>query len=54
MAAVITMVFVYLLLIPKNFDALDRALAPAPAPKLQAQPSTPGVTQMQLYEAKKK
>ena len=54
MAAVITMVFVYLLLIPKNFDALDRALAPAPAPKLRAQPSTPGVTQMQLYEAKKK
>jgi hypothetical protein len=53
-AAVITLVFVYLLLTPKNFDALDRALAPVPAPKPQAEPGTPGITPMQLYDVKKK
>jgi hypothetical protein len=53
-AAVITLVFVYMLLTPKDFDALDRALAPAPPPPPKAQPGTPGITQMQIYDAKKK
>jgi len=52
-AALITVVFVYMLLTPKDFDAFNRALAPeAPAPK--AQTGEPGATQMQLYDAKKK
>lgn len=53
-AALITVVFVFMLLSPKDFDAINRALAPATAPKPQAQPSQPGVTQMQLYDVKKK
>lgn len=48
-AALITIVFVYMLLTPKDFGALDRALAPAPPPKPQAEPVTPGITPMQLY-----
>ncbi len=50
-AVLITIVFVYMLLTPKDFDAFNRALAPE-TPK--AQPGEPGVTQMQLYDAKKK
>ena len=50
MAAVITMVFVYLLLIPKNFDALDRALAPAPAPKAPAAAAAPPPSAVQRLQ----
>ena len=53
-AALITVVFVYMLLTPKDFDAFNRALAPVTAPAPKAQPGEPGVTQMQLYDAKKK
>ena len=53
-AAIITIAFVYLLLTPKNFGALNAALAPVEAPKPQAGPGTPGITPMQLYDAKKK
>jgi hypothetical protein len=53
-AALITVVFVYMLVTPKDFDALDRALAPAPPPAPKAAPGEPGVTPMQLYDAKKK
>lgn len=51
-AALITVVFVVMLLTPKDFDAFNRALAPVKPPA--AQTGTPGVTQMQLYDAKKK
>jgi hypothetical protein len=54
-AVVITVVFFVMLLTPKDFAALDRALAPAaPKPKIQEDRGTPGVTTMQLYDAKKK
>jgi hypothetical protein len=43
-----------MLLTPKDFDALDRALAPAPKPAPKAQAGPPGITQMQIYDAKKK
>jgi hypothetical protein len=53
-AALITVVFVIMLLTPKDFDAFNRALAPVKPPAPKAQTGTPGVTQMQLYDAKKK
>ncbi len=54
-AVVITIVFFVMLLTPKDFAALDRALAPAaPKEKTQEDRGTPGVTTMQLYDAKKK
>ncbi len=53
-ALLITIVFVYMLLTPKDFDAFNRALAPMKPPPSKAQTGEPGVTQMQLYDAKKK
>jgi hypothetical protein len=54
-ALVITVVFFVMLLTPKDFAALDRALAPAaPKQKPQEDRGTPGITTMQLYDAKKK
>jgi len=53
-ALLITIVFVYMLLTPKDFDAFNRALAPVKPPAAKAQTGEPGVTQMQLYDAKKK
>jgi hypothetical protein len=50
-AAIVTVGFVALLLTPRNFGAFYKALAPAPAPKPRAEPITPGVTSMQLYDA---
>ena len=49
-AAIITIGFVALLVTPRNFGAFYKALEPAPAPKPQAEPITPGVTSMQLYD----
>ena len=54
-AVVITVVFFVMLLTPKDFDALERAMAPAPPkPKIQEDRGTPGITTMQLYNDKKK
>jgi len=53
-AALITVVFVYMLLTPKDFDAINRALAPVKPPAPKAQTGMPGITQMQIYDAKKK
>ncbi|MEY4878886.1 MAG: hypothetical protein RJB62_355 [Pseudomonadota bacterium] len=53
-AALITVVFVYMLLTPKDFDAFNRALAPVKPPAPKAQTGAPGITQMQIYDAKKK
>ena len=50
-AAIITVGFFIILLTPRDFGAFYKALAPAPAPKPQAEPITPGVTSMQLYDA---
>lgn len=53
-AAIITIGFVALLLTPRNFGAFYKALEPAPAPvvKPPAEPTTPGITTMQLYDTK--
>lgn len=53
-AALITVVFVYMLLTPKDFDAFNRALAPVKPPPPKAQAGTSGITQMQIYDFKKK
>ena len=54
-AVLITIVFFVMLLTPKDFDAFNRALAPVAAkPKIQEDRGMPGVTTMQLYDAKKK
>lgn len=52
-AAIITIGFFALLLTPRNFGAFYKALEPAPAPvaKAPAEPITPGITSMQLYDA---
>lgn len=52
-AAIITVGFVALLVTPRNFGAFYKALEPAPAPvaKPPAEPVTPGITSMQLYDA---
>jgi hypothetical protein len=50
-AAIITIGFFALLLTPRNFGAFYKALEPAPPPKPQAEPVTPGITPMQLYDA---
>lgn len=52
-AAIITVGFVALLLTPRNFGAFYKALEPAPAhvAKAPAEPITPGITTMQLYDA---
>lgn len=53
-AVLITIVFFVMLLTPKDFAALDRAMAPAaPKPKIVEDRGTPGITTMQLYDAKK-
>ena len=53
-AALITAGFFALLLTPRNFGAFYKALEPAPAPvvKPPAEPITPGITSMQLYDTK--
>jgi hypothetical protein len=52
-ALVVTFGFIYMLLVPQNWSAIDRAMAPDP-PKPAPQVQKKGETQMLLFDAQKK
>jgi hypothetical protein len=53
-AFVITCCFVLLMFMPQNWDAIDRALAPVPAPKPPPAHQVKGETQMMIFNTQKK
>jgi len=52
-AFLITCCFVYLALVPQNWSAIDRAMAPVEAPKPPPPQQKKGETQMILFDTQK-
>lgn len=52
-AFVVTCCFIYMALMPQNWDAIDRAMAPVAAPKPPPPQQVKGEVQMQLFDARK-